>query len=215
MPIFRLGREIEFPPAVLAEPEGLLAIGGDLSPERLLAAYTNGIFPWFNEGEEILWWSPNPRTVLLPENFHLSKRLSRTLKKHPYRLSTNEAFREVMIQCASVPRDKQKGTWITEEMIQAYCELHRMGFGISYEAWRDGDLVGGLYGLQIGRAFFAESKFFKARDASKIILATMAAELFQKGFLFIDAQVYNDHLGQFGFEEIPRAQYLALLQRAL
>lgn len=215
MPVFRLGEKPDFPPASLAEPEGLLAVGGDLSPERLLAAYTRGIFPWYSAGEPILWWSPDPRTVLLPENFHIPKRLLRTLRQKPFDIRINTSFTKVMRSCAQAPRKKRNGTWITEEMILAYTALHERGIAVSYEAWLDGDLVGGVYGLQIGKAFFAESKFYVARDASKILLATLCQRLFEEGFLFVDAQMYNDHLGQFGFAEIPRSDYLEMLQQAV
>lgn len=215
MPLFKLGKSHEFPSAELAEPEGILAVGGDLSSRRLLTAYSRGIFPWYSDDEPILWWSPDPRTVLLPENFHVPKRLKRSIKSHDFSLTKNNAFRSVMEHCSSVPRDKQKGTWITDEMIDAYTRLNEKGFADSFEAWAGDKLVGGMYGVRLGRAFFAESMFFKERDASKIVLVHAVNEMFNNGFLFIDAQVYNKHLGQFGFTEIPRSQYLAMLQKAV
>lgn len=213
MPIYQLGPDIRFPSPELADEDGILAVGGDLSIERLVQAYASGIFPWYSEGQPILWWSPDPRTVLLPENFHIPKRLARTIRSSTLRLSCNKAFRKVITQCASVPRGKQSGTWITQEMIDAYCALHEEGWACSWEAWNSDELVAGVYGVVLGNALFAESMFHAQRDASKVLLCRLAESLFHQGFHFIDAQVYNNHLGQFGFQQIPRSRYLSLLQK--
>lgn len=216
MPVFRLSAsENRFPPPECAEPDGLLAVGGNLLPERLIAGYASGIFPWYSSTGPILWWSPDPRTLLLPDDFHLPSRLERTIRQGRFEVRENTCFREVISACASVPRKKQKGTWITKEMIEAYCKLHQLGFGVSIEAFNGDRLVGGVYGVQLGKVFFAESMFSLKRDASKVALAHLATTRFAAGFLLIDAQVYNDHLGQFGFQEHPRNLFLRLLDLAL
>ena len=167
MPIFRLPREVVFPDPSLAEPDGLLAVGGDLSPERLLRAYAEGIFPWFNEGSPILWWSPDPRLVLFPDELHVSSSLARTLRRGRYRVTADQAFGRVIRACSWTERPGQDGTWITDEMIAAYEELHRLGFAHSFEAWSGETLAGGLYGVSLGGAFFGESMFSERADASK------------------------------------------------
>ncbi|MDP2134962.1 MAG: leucyl/phenylalanyl-tRNA--protein transferase [Sulfuritalea sp.] len=202
-----------FPPleSALAEPNGLLAAGGDLSPQRLLAAYRRGIFPWYTAGEPILWWSPDPRMVLLPERLKISRSLAKTLRNANYEVRLDTAFGDVVGACAGKPRDGQAGTWITEEMQQAYCELHRLGHAHSVETWIDGSLAGGLYGMAIGQAFYGESMFADARDASKIALAHLCAYLKLRGFGIIDCQMETRHLASLGATPIPRRDFAARL----
>ena len=201
-----------FPPATLAldDPDGLLAVGGDLSPERLLAAYRQGIFPWYSEGQPILWWSPDPRTVLYPDRIHVSRRLARTLRRTALRFTADHAFEAVVAGCAE-PRTGQGGTWITGAMAQAYARLHRLGRAHSVEVW-DGDrLVGGIYGVAMGRVFFGESMFSRVRDASKMAMVRLGERLTTWGYRLIDAQVYNPHLARLGAETLPRSRFLELL----
>jgi leucyl/phenylalanyl-tRNA--protein transferase len=208
-----LGRDCRFPPAsqALAQPNGLLATGGDLSAERLLDAYRNGIFPWFSPGDPILWWSPDPRMVLFPADFKLTASLRKTLKKLEFQVRTDSAFEQVMRSCAA-PREGESGTWIVEEMIDAYLELHRLGYAHSIEIWMKGELVGGLYGVAIGKIFFGESMFSRRTDGSKIAFAHMARQLERWGFGMIDCQMYTPHLASLGAREIPRAEFIARLQ---
>jgi leucyl/phenylalanyl-tRNA--protein transferase len=203
-----------FPPAreALAQPNGLLAAGGDLSPQRLLDAYRHGIFPWFGEDDPILWWSPDPRMVLFPHEFKLSHSLRKTLRRGAYEVRTDTAFEQVMRACAA-PRHGQDGTWIVEEMVAAYCALHHMGYAHSVEVWMDGELAGGLYGMSIGRMFYGESMFARRTDASKIALAHLCRQLQQWDFGMIDCQMNTPHLASLGAREIPRADFLELLQR--
>ncbi|MBI5919201.1 MAG: leucyl/phenylalanyl-tRNA--protein transferase [Nitrosomonadales bacterium] len=205
-----LGRDSRFPPVerALAHPNGLLAAGGDLSPARLLEAYRHGIFPWFSEGEPILWWSPDPRMVLIPDEFNCSHSLRKTLRRGTFEVRTDTAFEAVMHACAA-PRAGQNGTWIHEEMVAAYCELHRMGYAHSVESWHNGELVGGLYGMALGRMFYGESMFSRKTDASKTALAHLAAQLHHWGFGLIDCQMNTAHLASLGAKEIPRAEFLA------
>ncbi len=202
-----LGQNDPFPPisSALREPDGLLAAGGDLSPQRLIEAYTHGIFPWFNPGEPILWWSPDPRMVLFPAELKVARSLRKTLKKHDFELRVDTAFREVMAACAE-PRDGQ-GTWITPEMIDAYCELHRLGLAHSVETWVEGRLAGGLYGIGIGRMFFGESMFSRQTDASKIAFVHLVRQLERWNFGMIDCQMKTAHLASLGAREIPRAEF--------
>ena len=204
--------EAPFPPVDQAEtePNGLLAVGGDLSPRRLLNAYAAGIFPWFSEGQPPLWWSPDPRTVLFPERLKISRSLRKTLRNRPLRVTFNQAFAEVMAGCAA-PRRDDEGTWITGSMFDAYLALHRHGHAHSVEVWEEGRLAGGLYGVAIGRVFFGESMFSGARDASKVALVRLAAFLSAHGFRLIDCQVYNPHLVSLGAEEIDRTTFIRLL----
>lgn len=203
----------DFPDVSLAleEPNGLLAIGGDLTPERLLSAYRNGIFPWFNPGEPILWWSPNPRAVLFPDKLKISRSLHKTLKKGRFTLTTDLVFDEVVGACQK-PRLKQKGTWITEEMRQAYGEMHSLGHAHSVECWQNNGLVGGLYGMAIGQVFFGESMFSREKDASKVALVYLADKLREWGYQLIDCQVQSEHLSSMGAEDIPREQFCRLLE---
>ncbi len=215
MPVYRLIDEVVFPPPDHAEPDGLLAIGGDLSSERLLLAYKLGIFPWYAEGQPILWWSPDPRLILEPDELHISRRLHQTLKKGLFRVTFDRAFASVMQACATVQRKGQDGTWITSEMQKAYVRLHQLGFAHSVESWFKEELVGGVYGVSLGRCFFGESMFSRQPDASKVALATLVQQLKAWGFHMIDAQVTTQHLISLGAKEIPRRVFLKRLQKAL
>lgn len=197
-----------FPPVetALKRPNGLLAAGGDLSSERLIAAYRSGIFPWYSEGEPILWWSPDPRMVLLPAELKVSRSLAKVLRNRDYQVRCDCAFREVMQACAA-PRPGQEGTWITQEMMDAYCELHRRGLAHSVETWIGGELAGGLYGIALGRMFFGESMFSRERDASKIALVHLVRKLQQWQFGMIDCQMTTPHLASLGAREMPRRQF--------
>ncbi len=208
-----LNHHSKFPSVTLAMqyPNGLLAAGGDLEPGRLLDAYRHGIFPWFSEGDPILWWSPDPRMVLYPYEFKISKSLRRTLRNKPYEVRTDTAFEEVMRACAA-PRDGQDGTWIQEEMVAAYKRLHLAGWAHSIETWIDGKLAGGLYGISIGRMFYGESMFSRASDTSKIALAHLALQLQRWQFGMIDCQMNTPHLASLGAREIPRSKFVEQLQ---
>ncbi len=215
VPVFQLTDDLVFPDPALAAEGGLLAVGGDLRPERLVLAYRNGIFPWYSEGRPILWWSPSPRLLLLPEELHVGRSLRKTMRRAPYRISLDEAFERVIEACASTPRSDQDGTWITDEMQAAYVELHARGVAHSVEAW-DGDrLVGGLYGLAIGTAFFGESMFAMRPDASKIAFVTLVTQLTEWGIEMVDSQVHTAHLERFGARHWSRERYLAALANAL
>lgn len=204
-----LRRNDPFPPAdqALTEPNGLLAAGADLSAQRLLMAYRQGIFPWFGPDEPILWWSPDPRMVLLPEEFKISRSLAKRLRRGDFELRVDTAFERVMRLCAE-PRPGQSGTWIVEEMIQAYIRLHRMGIAHSFESWAQGELVGGLYGVAIGRMFYGESMFSRASDASKVALAHLAAHMRRHGFGMIDCQMETAHLASLGARPMKRLHFL-------
>jgi len=215
MPVYRLVDEIVFPPPDHAEPDGLLAVGGDLSSERLIRAYQLGIFPWYSKGQPILWWSPDPRLILEPQEFHVARRLRQTLKKGVFEVTFDKAFAPVIRACAAVPRKGQRGTWITREMQDAYIRLHELGFAHSVESWFEGELAGGLYGVSLGRCFFGESMFFYKADASKVAFATLVQQLKAWGFQMIDAQVTTRHLISLGAKEIPRRFFLKRLRKAL
>ncbi len=214
--ILRTDAGVEFPPVETASPEGLLAVGGDLRPERLLAAYRHGIFPWYSEGQPILWWSPDPRAVLLPEKLKISRSLRKTLRAGKFRVTLDTRFRDVMRACAE-PRQQHPygGTWITPDMIDAYTRLHVLGWAHSIEAWQENELVGGLYGVALGGAFFGESMFARATDASKVAFVHLVHQLVRWGFTLIDCQQYTEHLARFGAQEIPRTDFLQRLERAL
>jgi leucyl/phenylalanyl-tRNA--protein transferase len=199
-----------FPPpeSALREPNGLLAAGGDLEPERLLAAYRRGIFPWYEDGQPILWWSPDPRAVLFPAAFKISRSLRRSIIKGGYTVTIDSVFDAVVAACAA-PRRYSSGTWITREMAQGYARLHRLGWAHSFETWRDGELVGGLYGVAIGRVFFGESMFTRAPDASKVALARLVEHLTERLFELIDCQVASAHLTSLGATALPRAEFVA------
>ena len=201
-----------FPPLeqALTSPNGLLAAGGDLRPERLLHAYRHGIFPWYEDGQPILWWSPSPRTVIFPSRLHVSRSLRKTLRRGTFTVTADTAFARVIDTCADI-RSGAEGTWITGEMRRAYCELHRLGYAHSVEAWLEDRLAGGLYGIAIGRVFFGESMFSLARDASKVAFVHLLQQLRVWGFNLVDCQVASDHLFSLGAEEIPRQQFTQLL----
>jgi leucyl/phenylalanyl-tRNA--protein transferase len=205
----------EFPPPERADPSGLLAVGGDLRPERLLAAYRRGIFPWYSEGQPILWHSPAPRFVLEPAGLHVPKSLKKVLRQGHFQVKYDEAFERVISRCAQAPRPGQDGTWITEEMKEAYVRLHQMGFAHSVESWREGELWGGLYGVSLGAAFFGESMFSDAPEASKVAFVTLVEKLRGWGFTLIDCQVRTEHLARFGATSWPRRRFLAALAEAL
>ncbi len=214
MPVFRLTRRLEFPPPELAE-DGLLAVGGDLSPERLLLAYSTGIFPWYEEGQPILWHSPDPRMVLRVPALRVPRSVAAARRKGLYEITFDTEFDDVIRSCATTPRQGQRGTWITPEMQAAYGELHRQGLAHSAEAWSAGKLVGGLYGVSLGDVFFGESMFVKAPDASKVAFVTLVESLAAWGMTLVDCQVHTEHLARFGAEEWPRSLYLEELRRAL
>jgi leucyl/phenylalanyl-tRNA--protein transferase len=200
------------PERALSEPNGLLAAGGDLSQRRLLAAYRRGIFPWYSEGEPILWWSPHPRAVLFPDELKISRSLRKTLKKQLFSVRLDHDFAAVIHACAA-PRLGASGTWITAELQQAYCQLHENGFAHSVECWQAGELVGGLYGVAIGRVFFGESMFSRATDASKVALVYLTKQLKRWDFQLIDCQVSSAHLRSLGARDIPRSEFGSLLSR--
>ena len=215
MPIFRLVDEPIFPPPDYADPSGLLAVGGDLSKERLLEAYRLGIFPWYSDDQPILWWSPDPRLVLDLKDFIISRSLRKTLKKGVFQVTFDRAFEAVIQACAAVPRTAQNGTWITEEMQEAYINLHGLGYAHSVESWFGGKLAGGLYGVSLGKAFFGESMFHLKTDASKVALATLVETLKTWDFQFIDSQMTTEHMLRLGAKELPRRIFLKRLQSAL
>lgn len=207
-----LSDSLVFPDVEQANKEGLLAVGGDLSPERLLLAYKNGIFPWFNEDSLILWWSPDPRMVLFPEQIRVSKSMRKVLRDQTFRLTQNTCFERVMEYCATVKREQQEGTWITKEMRDAYLSLHDRGIAKSYEVWEDDTLVGGLYGVDLGTIFCGESMFSLKTNASKFAFIKLAEDLKERNYQLIDCQLYTDHLASLGAEEIPRKEFLKLLK---
>ncbi|GAB4559613.1 MAG: leucyl/phenylalanyl-tRNA--protein transferase [Haliangiales bacterium] len=215
MPIFRLDERLLFPPPELADSNGILAVGGDLSADRLLLGYSMGIFPWYSDGMPILWHSPDPRMVLTPDGLYVSRSLRKVMRKRRYEIRLDTAFETVIDACAEVPRPDQDGTWITSDMRESYIELHRLGYAHSAEAWDGDTLVGGLYGVSIGGAFFGESMFTRAPDASKIAFVTLVRQLAAWDIRLIDCQVHTDHLARFGAEEISRAVFLRALQRVL
>jgi len=215
MPVYQLGKEIGFPHPNEAREDGLLAVGGDLSSKRLLTAYSLGIFPWFDEHSDILWWSPNPRLILFPENFKLQKSLSRTIKKEKYQVFFDTNFPAVIENCSQIPRKDEEGTWLTKEMKKAYIDLFEQGYAHSLEVYENNELIGGLYGIALGKVFFGESMFFKKSNASKVALYYLCQELKIWGFHFIDAQVETNHLLKLGAEKIERNVFLKRLEAAL
>lgn len=215
MPVYLLSDDLVFPPPQLASEEGLLAVGGDLSQERLLLAYRMGIFPWYSKSEPILWWSPDPRLVLYPWEIHVSKTLKKIIKRGVFQITMDTAFEEVIRACAHVHEKYDGGTWIVDDMIDAYSRLHQSGYAHSVEAWHGGRLVGGLYGLSLGGSFFGESMFSQLSSASSVALVRLAEYLSEKSFDMIDCQVITPHLKRFGAKEIPRDRYLKQLRRSL
>ncbi len=207
-----LHRTQSFPPVNEANDEGLLAIGGDLSTERLLLAYRSGIFPWFEEGLPVLWWSPDPRAILELDRLHVSRRLRRTCRQNRFRSTVNQAFEQVIRGCAE---GREEGTWVTQSMIDAYCKLHRIGHAHSVETWQGDQLVGGIYGVAIGGFFAGESMFYRRRDASKIALVYLVERLRECGFRLFDLQILNEHTARLGATEIPRDDYLSRLAKAV
>jgi leucyl/phenylalanyl-tRNA--protein transferase len=204
-----------FPPPEKAHRSGVVAVGGDLKPERLLAAYSRGIFPWPSEGQPLMWHSPDPRFVLEPAKLHVGRSLRKTIKAGTYEVRYDTAFADVIGACSEAPRPGQNGTWITDDMRDAYTTLHRLGFAHSIESWQDGKLMGGLYGVSLGAAFFGESMFARGPDASKVAFVTAVERFHTWGFHFVDCQVETEHLARFGAEHWPRRRFLTALARAL
>lgn len=215
MAIFQLTDKQIFPPPHLADEDGLLAVGGDLSSGRLLEAYSNGIFPWYIKSFPILWWSPDPRLVLFPEELETSRSLKQVIKREIFKITTDAAFEEVINNCARIQRRGSQGTWLTDEMIKAYIILHDMGYAHSVESWHDNELVGGLYGIAIGGVFFGESMFTKMSNASKVAFVKIVENLKRWGFVIIDCQVVTRHLINMGARTIPRSEFLGILKWAL
>jgi len=215
MPVEISRRSLEFPDLDEADESGLLAIGGDLSIQRLKLAYSRGIFPWYEDGMPILWWSPDPRMVLFPDKMIISHSLRQSIKKQQFTITIDHAFEKVIRNCAKTPRKGEDGTWITTEMQNAYIRLHEAGYAHSAEAWLEGELVGGLYGVALGKAFFGESMFHQVTNASKVALFHLVEKLSSWNFEIIDAQVYTNHLESLGGEMIPRSQYIHILEKAL
>ena len=215
MPVYQLSEDLVFPSPHLASKEGLLAVGGDLTRSRLLLAYSLGIFPWYSENEPILWWSPDPRFVLYPDELKISRSLSKVIKKGAYTVTIDHAFKQVISECARVRLENQEGTWIVDEMVEAYCDLHESGFAHSVEAWEGDHLAGGLYGVSLGLCFFGESMFTRVSNASKVALVSLVRHLRSLDFALIDCQVTTGHLTRIGAREISRARYLEELDEAL
>ncbi len=211
-PLYFLSKKLEFPPVDTASEDGLLAVGGDLSPERLLLAYKNGIFPWFNDDSLILWWAPDPRMILYPDKVKVSKSMRKVIRDGTFTLAKNTCFEQVMDYCAQIERKGQDGTWITPEMKTAYMNLYKKGHAKSFEVWEDGELVGGLYGVDLGHVFCGESMFSLRPNASKYAFIQMAQEFGEKGYKIIDCQVHTNHLESMGAESVPRKDFLEILQ---
>lgn len=211
--MYLLSKDLVFPPVYLANKDGLLAVGGDLSAERLLLAYKNGIFPWYNQGEPIAWYSPDPRMVLFPKNLKISKSMKQVIRKNQFRATFNQNFSEVIANCKNSYREGQGGTWITNEMEQAYVNLHKLGIAKSVEVWEGNELVGGLYGIDLGHVFCGESMFSKVSNASKFAFIYLVQKLETAHYTLIDCQVYNAHLDSLGAEEISRSEFLTYLKK--
>lgn len=211
--MYILGKEISFPPVEAADENGIVAIGGDLSTERLLLAYRSGIFPWYNEDEPIIWWCPDPRFVLFPDDLKISKSMQAVLRNGKFRFSINRAFAQVIQNCKTIERNGQDGTWITAAVQKAYTELHTLGFAHSAEAWMNGELVGGLYGIRMGNVFFGESMFSKQSNASKFAFINYVQQLQKEGVALIDCQVYTEHLESLGTGMIGREEFIGLLNK--
>lgn len=214
MPVFTIDKELIFPPVHLAEPDGLLAMGGELSTERLLLAYRNGIFPWY-EDDLPLWWCPDPRFVLFPEEIRINKTIKSLIKKNEFEFTVNNAFEAVIHHCKNVKRPGQFGTWITDEVEKAYTTLHRLGFAHSAEVWKNNELVGGLYGIKMGSVFFGESMFSLVSNASRFAFVKYVQQLKAEGIQLIDCQIYTEYLESLGARMIPREKFIQLLQNLL
>ena len=215
MPVYQLTAELVFPDPEWSNPEGILAVGGDLRIERLLLAYQQGIFPWYEEGYPLLWWSPPTRCILKPEEFHASRSLKRLLRQRRFRVTIDQAFAQVIRACAQTRLADGKGTWITQDMINAYCDLHAAGFAHSVEAWDGERLAGGIYGVSLGRAFFGESMFAQVTNASKVAFFNLTQKLVEWEFSLLDCQITNPHLQSLGAYEISRADFLGRMAEAL
>lgn len=210
--MYFLSQELYFPPVEEASIEGVLAIGGDLSPERLILAYKNGIFPWFNDDEPILWWAPPERMVLFFEDLKISKSMRNVLNQNRFKVTFNTSFRKVITNCKKIKRKEQPGTWITDEMVEAYCKLNELGFAKSVEVWEKNELVGGLYGIDLGHVFCGESMFSKVSNASKVAFIHLAKQLEFANYKLLDCQVYNEHLASLGCIEIEREDFMMILK---
>jgi leucyl/phenylalanyl-tRNA--protein transferase len=211
--MYHVTEALYFPAVETASPEGILAFGGDLSPERLFLAYRSGIFPWFEAGEPILWWSPNPRMVLFFDELKVSKSMRNILNRAIFKVTFNQDFRAVISNCQNVKRDGQNGTWITNEMIEAYCKLHELGIAKSVEVWKDDKLVGGLYGIDLGHVFCGESMFSLESNASKVAFISLVNQLKSENYQVLDCQVYNEHLESLGCREINRDDFIKIIKR--
>ncbi|MDI1257418.1 MAG: leucyl/phenylalanyl-tRNA--protein transferase [Flavobacterium sp.] len=209
---YLLKQELFFPPVSEADEDGILAIGGDLSIERLQLAYRSGIFPWFEDFDPIIWWSPDPRMVLVPNAFKIPKSMRNIINRNVFKVTFNQNFREVITNCKNIPRDGQNGTWITNEMVEAYCKLNEIGFAKSIEVWQNDQLVGGLYGIDLGTVFCGESMFSKAANASKMAFIALVDYLKAQRYELLDCQVYNEHLESLGCREIPRSEFMKFLK---
>lgn len=210
--MYFLTQELYFPSVETASPEGIVAVGGDLSPERLVLAYNSGIFPWFEDDEPILWWSPSERMVLFFEDLKISKSMRNIINQKKFKVTFNTAFREVILNCKKIARKDQPGTWITDDMVEAYCNLHKLGIAKSVEVWENEELVGGLYGIDLGHVFCGESMFSKVSNASKMAFIALAKQLEMANYRLLDCQVYNDHLASLGCVEIDREDFLMVLK---
>ncbi len=211
--MYYVSTHLFFPPVSKANADGILAIGGDLSPERLILAYKSGIFPWFEQGEPIVWWSPNPRMVLFLDELVISKSMRNILNRNSFKVTFNERFRDVISNCQKAKRNGQSGTWITNEMIEAYCELNALGIAKSVEVWQNDNLVGGLYGIDLGPVFCGESMFSKVSNASKVAFIALVNQLKKTNYKVLDCQVYNDHLASLGCREIDRIEFMEFLKQ--
>jgi leucyl/phenylalanyl-tRNA--protein transferase len=211
--MYYLSDDLIFPPVSEADYDGILAIGGDLSPERLQLAYKSGIFPWFEEGDPIIWWSPNPRMVLFPDELIVSKSMRNILNRKTFAVTFNQNFRDVISNCQKIKRDGQNGTWITNEMTEAYCKLHEMGIAKSVEVWQNEELVGGLYGIDMGHVFCGESMFSTVSNASKVAFIALVNHLKKENYKLLDCQVHNPHLESLGCREIDREEFMEILSK--
>jgi len=211
--MYYLSQDLFFPDVNLTHSSGIIALGGDLSPQRLQLAYKSGIFPWFEDGEPITWWSPNLRMVLFLDELIVTKSMRNILNRNSFTVTFNQNFREVISNCQQIKRDGQNGTWITNDMIEAYCHLHELGVAKSVEVWQDGQLVGGLYGIDLGYVFCGESMFSKVSNASKVAFITLVKQLEKENYKLLDCQVYNPHLESLGCREIERLEFMAILNK--